>query len=353
MAASQARYLGLTARKTNTEYEGQQVNQQRTALANQSAGLFNELMSLNVPTPPSTEEFTTVQYSFSDGFNTETMTNPTPLAGDPNYNYTVTHSHTQPTYTGINQVKTNPQVALTGGEYWINNLKTIPYVANTDGAAVAQIATDNPTSSVAAAYNGTGGHTTAELFSYKSGGITYYVAKADMDKSRIQTPAVPAVPAVPATVGPPPTPEVPAVPAVPQVDYSLTAQPSLPLYYAATLDKPISTTEKAYIQSDATGRMASITLESMPTTDFPLKTNTATDTNAYNDAMNQYTYDTNIYQKAVEDINAQTAIIQQEDRTLELRLKQLDTEQEALQTEMDAVKKVIDKNVETTFKTFA
>ena len=37
MAASQARYLGLQARKTNTEYEGQHVNQQRTALANQSA----------------------------------------------------------------------------------------------------------------------------------------------------------------------------------------------------------------------------------------------------------------------------------------------------------------------------
>ncbi len=26
MAASQARYLALTARKTNTEYEGQQIN---------------------------------------------------------------------------------------------------------------------------------------------------------------------------------------------------------------------------------------------------------------------------------------------------------------------------------------
>ena len=33
LAASQARFLGLTARKSNIEYEGQQVNQQRTALA--------------------------------------------------------------------------------------------------------------------------------------------------------------------------------------------------------------------------------------------------------------------------------------------------------------------------------
>ena len=50
MAASQARYLGLTARKTNVEYEGQQINQARTALANQSANTFNELLALEVPT---------------------------------------------------------------------------------------------------------------------------------------------------------------------------------------------------------------------------------------------------------------------------------------------------------------
>jgi len=320
MAASQARYLGLTARKTNTEYEGQQINQQRTALANQSAGLFNQLMSLNVPTPPSTEQFTTVQYTFSDGFNTETMTNPVPLAGDANYNYTVTHSHTESLYKGINQVKTNPQVALTSGEYWINNLKTTPYVAATDGAAVAQIATDNPTSGVAAAYKSTGGHTPAELYSYQSGGKTYYVCQADMAAS---------------------------------IASGTTPQTAMNLYYAANIDTPISTTEKAYIQSDSTGRMSSINLESTPNTEFPLNTTSATDQNAYNDAMNKYTYDTNNYQKQVEDINAKTAVIQQEDRTLELHLKQLDTEQSALSTEMDAVKKVIDKNIESTFKTFS
>ena len=69
MAASQARYLGLTARKTNVEYEGQQINQARTALANQSANLFNRLLGLSVPTAPNTTNFTTQQYSFSDGYN--------------------------------------------------------------------------------------------------------------------------------------------------------------------------------------------------------------------------------------------------------------------------------------------
>ena len=38
MAASQARFLGLTARKSNVEYQVQQINQQRTSLANESLG---------------------------------------------------------------------------------------------------------------------------------------------------------------------------------------------------------------------------------------------------------------------------------------------------------------------------
>lgn len=45
--------------------------------------------------------------------------------------------------------------------------------------------------------------------------------------------------------------------------------------------------------------------------------------------------------------------IQQLDQALELQLRRVDTQQEAVQTEMDAVKKVIDKNIELTFKTFA
>ena len=52
-------------------------------------------------------------------------------------------------------------------------------------------------------------------------------------------------------------------------------------------------------------------------------------------------------------VNAKTEQIQTEDRTLELRLKALDTEQSALQTEMEAVHKIISKNIDSTFKTFS
>ena len=69
--------------------------------------------------------------------------------------------------------------------------------------------------------------------------------------------------------------------------------------------------------------------------------------------MKDYEYQKMLYERTINDINAQTEIIQQQDRTLELRLKQLDTEQNALNTELEAVKKVIEQNVEATFKTFA
>ena len=70
MAASQARFLSLTARKSNVEYEGQQVNQQRTILANQTATLNNQMLELAVPTPPDVNQYYTEQYIFQDGDKT-------------------------------------------------------------------------------------------------------------------------------------------------------------------------------------------------------------------------------------------------------------------------------------------
>ncbi len=67
MAASQARFLGLTARKNNVEYEGQQINQQRTALSSASASHYTNLLGLSVPICPSVEDFTQTSYSFGDG----------------------------------------------------------------------------------------------------------------------------------------------------------------------------------------------------------------------------------------------------------------------------------------------
>ena len=75
MAASQARFLGLTARKSNVEYQGQQVNQQRTSLANESANLYQQMMDLTVPTPPSQSDYYRTSYvldkSGNDYYNSD------------------------------------------------------------------------------------------------------------------------------------------------------------------------------------------------------------------------------------------------------------------------------------------
>lgn len=52
-------------------------------------------------------------------------------------------------------------------------------------------------------------------------------------------------------------------------------------------------------------------------------------------------------------IDAQLEAKHSIDRTLELELRNLDTQQNEVQTEVDAVSKVIDKNIDMTFKTFA
>ena len=58
------------------------------------------------------------------------------------------------------------------------------------------------------------------------------------------------------------------------------------------------------------------------------------------------------YEKMISDINSKTETVQAKDKSLELKIKQLDTEQNAITNELDAVKKVIEKNVESSFKTF-
>ena len=74
MSASQARFLSLTARKTNVEYEGQQINQQRTTLSNESSNYYSQLTSMSVPVPPSTADYTKITYTFNDGSAKNTVT---------------------------------------------------------------------------------------------------------------------------------------------------------------------------------------------------------------------------------------------------------------------------------------
>ncbi len=113
MAASQARYLALVARKSNCEYEGQQINQARLNLSNQSANLFNQMLGLTVPIPPSTQDFTTTQYSYTDGVNSSVIDSWKQLSeANPNYNYIVKTHYFADIYTGSLKKMTDPQVQM-------------------------------------------------------------------------------------------------------------------------------------------------------------------------------------------------------------------------------------------------
>ena len=133
-------------------------------------------------------------------------------------------------------------------------------------------------------------------------------------------------------------------------------QDSTGRYISIALPQEDGTTVKegCKVEQDSTGRYISIALpqEDGTTVKYALTTTTVTDQEKYDDAMNQYEYDKYLYDQTIQEINAKIEITQAEDKNLELRLKQLDTEQNAIQTEMDAVEKVIEKNTESTFKTF-
>ena len=115
MAASQARYLALVARQSNCEYEGQQINQARTVLSNQTANLFNQMLGLQVPVPPSTRDFTKTQYSFTDGINASVIDNWRQLAtpDDDGYNYVVDYHYEANVYKGFIKQMNDPQIQFT------------------------------------------------------------------------------------------------------------------------------------------------------------------------------------------------------------------------------------------------
>ena len=415
MAASQARYLGLTARKTNVEYEGQQVNQARTALANQSANTFNELLALEVPTAPSTQDYTTLQYSYEDGANSEVITSMTELTDDPNYNYLVTHYHYSDVFTGVQNTKPNPQVNL-GTKAVQNSMTNVTYDDQNDTYTVDNqpVTAYDPLNTeqkemfdrISQEYPDLAKEDVSNIFTYTDANdVIHFTTRTDLENAVANPPVAGAneyhvVNETPTYVGNcelkaydandpelkaayeeickqfpdsafanAPQDEIytyeyqgrtyfaceedlrDAAISAPDISKPTENQNSLTQYYAENIKTKIERQEKAFIDVDENGRPYSIRYENSTAT-LSLNTETITDEDAYNDAMNQYNYDMQVYEKALADINAKTEQIQEQDRTLELRLRQLDTEQEALQTEMEAVQKVIEKNIESTFKTF-
>ena len=74
---------------------------------------------------------------------------------------------------------------------------------------------------------------------------------------------------------------------------------------------------------------------------------------AYDAAMREYEAKKIAYDYEQNEFNKRTSIYQQQDKQLELKLTRLDNERNALNTEIEAVKKVIQDAIDKGFKTFS
>lgn len=340
MSASQARFLSLTARKNNVEFEGQQINQQRTTLSNESATYYSMLCDMEVPIPPSIDDYTKVSYTFNDGAMTNTLISLLPKDGT-NNKYVVNYvEEWQDDYAIVPTASS--LVEKNGSNYFIGSSKlrvagTVPNPVSSDeyyeslSASQRTALLQNEEYLLKMAQEKTGDTGTFYIRYVKNTTIgnyePYLYAKSELEQSQ---------------------------------KYNNKNLASIPCY---TLGSTTQTREilhkEATVEKDSSGRYVAITINLGKDSSgndivrtYQLITTTTTDEEAYNDAMNEYNYKQHEYDHKVQEINSKLKIVQQQDKQLELKLKQLDTEENAISTEMDAVKKVISKNVESSFKTF-
>ena len=350
MAASQARFLSLTARKTNVEYEGQQINQQRTSLSNESSNYYSQLCNMVVPTPPSSEDYTKTIYTFVDGSETNTI-NSLIAQKDGLYILNYTQSYETEDMVSNGSVITTRKADASGNyEYYIGatklremkagakptdeDIKNDPYLSTLETAEVEDIL------KMEEQYIGMLSQKYGQdewLVKYQKNSSTGSYEPIFYSKSQVA-----------------------------DADYSDKTGTSLSGIKSYTYGQTKATKEiknaKARVEQDTSGRYISIYVYDLNAdgsikddksgTEYTLTATSQSDDAAYNDAMNQYNYNKAKYDQDIQSINAQIEIIQGQDKDLELRLKQLDTEENAISTELDAVKKVISKNVESSFKTF-
>ena len=399
MAASQARFLGLTARKSNVEYQGQQVNQQRTSLANESAGMYNQMMELEVPVPPTENDYYKTVY---------TLENSELNGSDATYsilNYSKANDGTGE-YNVALEVEREERKAKAERYKW--NSVTHSDAANTDGFYSAKINMQreglNKTFDLICEYKKNDGKVDFSSIEY-----TNYVKDDQLTNRELARNKIYALPpmrddALAVTNGGVDTEKAAYLEGFEEA-YALDntikyvyqdddgkmhylSQTDLEeilnvnadgtmltndnnvdndrlesgaiVAFTDTYTKPTTYVQnvRATLEEAQSGRLTSIKIASkseygeLSGQDCALSMTRELDEEAHKQAYNDYEYEKYLYEKAISDINAQTEKIQAKDQSLELKIQQLDTEQNAIQTEMDSVTKVIEDNVEKTFNIF-
>ncbi len=507
MSASQARLLSLQARQSNLEYQGQQINQERTILSQQATALYNSLLSMTVPTPPSTSDFTSVKYTGENGATTYTFDASDVKPGsdggyrvtlgtteygqslNKNSGYVTTTQGTEKVYgkfvtrqtygsagssTSVHVGYNMGTQAPTGNEKY---MKSVPgsnysegdsvyilqdgqftyvtldsesaasiqdqnvYVLATDGLYSAgngdlpvgseitqQVEGDFEEKNIAkdalqnfyVFENGVIRNSTVDDFEQVAGsgtnveyrlkdGVTYlwkngttedeasftldnnegiliagktpYTLKEAVDKGIINQTDYEGYRNAIANAALVSSTGSTGNNYYDEDDFYLYVDDNNNIHFALISDVNdgsgaavtydyiangayTKNTEYDYAQLEfdvTSGRITSMTIPTtydesgkpLTYTTIDLEASTYTDETAYQDAYNQYEYEQYLYDKKQQEINAKTEIIQQEDKNLELKLQRLDNERTQITTEIEAVEKVINDNIEASYKTFS
>ena len=352
MSASQIRYCMLQARKTDVEYQGQQINQQRTTLATESAAYNTQLLTLTVPTPPSTEDFIINNYTYNyngEEFKvkgTTFMNQPyTDLAGNEydagtyvvdyttssieergykslKYSVTkkdITDGNTY--YTVVSNSKTYQLEQVNGNDpVHVANIQTLLYSLNPEDKEQSWIKGDLTYRYISSA-------DTFYVTELSNGGYAYFT-ESDLENSLQEQNLT-------------------------SPDEGLEKIYKEPAQSYVVGPQEVETQGRMYgvsINWTSTGRMASM-VDNLGNV-CQLNVMTKTDDEAYQNAYNEYLFQKDQYNKKIDDINAQLDVIQAQDKKLELQLQNLDTQENAIKTEMDAVKAVTKNNIEKSFNVF-
>ena len=336
LSATQMRFLMVTARKSNVEFQGQQVNQARTDLANQSSALYTELLQLKAPTAPSKYTYIISPTTMPNIDWSDNMAYP--LRGDELKNFLVHYAANQPSFQDFNIPEYVEQFDDAGNS--IGWRKYLGKDENNKDTYEDRLVTDLSGESGVFCTRETGYYSTKSETSYyalhiNDPNVDYdiercmFTLKQNTDANGNELKLEPWFEAYNLAMS----------------QYMAYTKPAKTAIYATT--------------AGLTDLGDNVNSNNPNPTAYKLSYSTKenAESNSYNEAqyaaaLEQYQQDLAEYEKAYAEINKKTEEIHEADKKLELQLKQLDTEQEAIQTEYDALKKVLDKNIENTFKTF-
>lgn len=414
MSASQARLLGLQARQSNLEYQGQQINNERTILSQQCTELYNSLLNMAVPTPPSTSDFTTIEYVGTIGATTYSFDATSVKPGnDGSYIVTVNqqaYGDSLQKNAAVATVNSNASgtmkfksLATTGTNGEATQISAAElanlYVLASDGVSVRKATVDDVQQvsgsndsytlkpGVQYFQQSEQGNLNMNMQGAKAG-ITvnghavFDIANADITEE--QKVAYEAAIAQSGIVDPKGNPYQASdfyiyfdddgkANFVLKSDVNDGNTNATTYSYLANgeYNKPTTYNDVQLTFDPTNGRITSIAIPNYATTTdengnkvfdyttvesyttMEVKSQQKTDELAYQEAYSKYEYEQYEYDKKQQEINAKTEIIQQEDRNLELRLQRLDNERTQITTEIEAVEKVINDNIESSYKTFS